>query len=82
MKDIDRLPLLCLYNQAKAVSSDEGFNEENEKVNNAIFAYTGKNVIGVNGAGEDVIENVPVNKEPMFSLMDDIVKEVCDYKIT
>lgn len=82
MQDIDRLPLLCLYNQAKAVSSDEGFNEENEKVNNAIFAYTGKSVIGVNGAGEDVIENVPVNKEPMFSLMDDIVKEVCDYKIT
>lgn len=77
-----RLPTRGLYDQVKMTASEAGVEEEKARVSNAITAYIGKRVTGVDERGNDIIEEVEVNKEPLFEIFDGVVEEVCNFKIT
>lgn len=82
MESTHRLPSRGFYNQVKMLSSEEGMEAEKAKVTNAMTAYIGKKVTGVDDDGEEVVQKVKVDKEPLYSLLDDVVEEVCKFKIT
>lgn len=82
MGDVNRLQARVLYDTDKLMASDEARKAEKAKVSNAMMSYIGKKVVGVKKDGNDVVENVAVNKEPLFKILDSAVEEVCKFKIT
>ena len=84
MESVHRLPSRVLYDQVKMLTSNQAMEEENDKVTSAMTAYTGKELAATVGENDeiDIISEAPVNKEPLYTIFDEFVEEVCNYKIT